>query len=77
MKPVPIHKAKTHLSKLIERACEGEEVIIARGKEPVVRLVPITRRSGRSFGALRGRVWVDDTFFDPLPEDELEAWEGG
>lgn len=76
MKPVPIHKAKTELSRLIERACAGEEVIIARGKEPVVRLVPIRRElPRRRFGALRGKLVVDDTFFEPLPDEELAAWE--
>lgn len=76
MQPVPIHLAKTQLSKLIERACAGEEVIIARGREPVVRLVPIEPvLPRRVFGALRGKVWLDEAFFEPLPTDELDAWE--
>ena len=75
MKPIPIHKAKTNLSKLIERACAGEEVIIARGDHPVVKLVPLDHAPARRrFGALRGRVVVDDSFFEPLPDDELDAW---
>lgn len=75
MKPVTIHAAKSNLSRLIERACAGEDVIIARGKVPVVRLVPIAPvPRGRRFGALRGRLTVDDSFFDPLPEDELDGW---
>jgi len=41
MKTITIHKAKTNLSRLIEEACRGEEIIIARGTEPKVRLVPI------------------------------------
>ena len=77
MKPVPIHAAKTHLSRLIERACAGEEVIIARGDQPVVRLVPVqSARRRRTFGALRGRLVVDEAFFEPLPESELQLWEG-
>lgn len=73
---MPIHKAKTELSRLIERACAGEEVVIARGKEPVVRLVPIRREPPRRrFGALRGKLVVDDRFFEPLPDEELDAWE--
>lgn len=76
MKPIPIHQAKTNLSRLIEKACAGEEVVIARGREPVVRLVPIDRPPAeRRFGAMRGRVVVDDSFFDPLPSEELKAWE--
>jgi len=75
-KPVPIHRAKTELSKLIERACAGEEVVICRGTEPVVRLVPVRRDPPkRKFGALRGKLVVDDTFFEPLPDAELDAWE--
>lgn len=76
MKTVPIHRAKTELSRLIEQACAGEEVVITRGKEPVVRLVPVgTEPARRRFGALRGKITVDDSFFDPLPDDELDAWE--
>ncbi|MEE8409663.1 MAG: type II toxin-antitoxin system prevent-host-death family antitoxin [Myxococcota bacterium] len=67
MKPVAIHEAKARLSKLIERACAGESVIIARGKRPMVRLVPVDASKGRKFGAMRGRATVTDAFFDPLP----------
>lgn len=76
MSTVPIHKAKAGLSKLVARACAGEEVVIARGKRPLVRLVPVNRPvPERKFGALRGKLVVDDSFFDPLPEAELAAWE--
>ena len=75
--PIPIHVAKAQLSRLIARACEGEDVVIARGKVPMVRLVPVSRPVvERRFGAMKGEVHVDESFFDPLPEDELEAWEG-
>jgi prevent-host-death family protein len=75
-KPIPIHAAKANLSKLIEKACAGEEVVISRGKEPIVRLVPIRKaRPKRKFGALRGIVNVDESFFEPLPAAELDAWE--
>lgn len=80
MKPVTIHAAKTHLSRLIAKACAGEEVVIARGKTPLVRLVPMTRSKeiphGRIFGAAKGLAHLDDAFFDPLPEEELALWEG-
>lgn len=76
MKIVTIHAAKTHLSRLIERACAGEEVVIARGSRPVVRLVPVTQHAPRrQFGALKGSLRVGDDFFKPLPRDELDAWE--
>lgn len=75
-----VHAAKTNLSKLLERVEAGEEIIIARGKKPVARLVPIgvpnhvLRR--RAFGILKGKLDLPDSFFfDPLPEEELKAWE--
>lgn len=72
---VNVHAAKTHLSRLIEQACAGEEVVIARNNEPVVKLVPIhSAEPKREFGVLRGKLIVPDEFFDALPEDELEAW---
>jgi prevent-host-death family protein len=73
-KPVPIHEAKAHLSKLIERARAGETIIIARGKRPMVKLVPVEARIGRRFGAMRGRARVSEAFFDALPEEELDPW---
>jgi len=78
MATVTVHAAKTQLSRLIARAEAGEEVIIARGKKPVVRLVPIDgAKPRRRFGAMKGKVWVGPEFFEPLPEEELKAWEGG
>ncbi len=76
MKRVTVHVAKTHLSRLIEAACAGEEVVIARGKTPVVRLVPIDAKPPeRRFGAMRGKATVTPALFDPLPDEELDAWE--
>ncbi len=73
---VTVHEAKTHLSRLLERVEGGEEVVIARGRTPVARLVPAHRpeRGGRRFGTLKGRVRVGKAFFEPLPDDELERW---
>ena len=77
MAKVTIHTAKTHLSKLIERAKAGEEIIIAKGKEPVVRLVPIERTvTGRRFGALKGDIAVEDSAFEPMTEEEFRTWHG-
>lgn len=76
MKTFTIHQAKTNLSKLIEEACQGEEVVIARGQEPVVRLVPIADTKGhRKPGALKGKLRVGPEFFEPLPPEELAGWE--
>jgi antitoxin (DNA-binding transcriptional repressor) of toxin-antitoxin stability system len=75
METITIHRAKTELSRLIERACRGEEVVIARGKKPVVRLVAIEDKQGqRKPGVLRGKLKVGPEFFEPLPQEELDAW---
>ena len=75
---VTIHKAKTELSKLIKRVEAGEKIIIARGDKPIAKLSPATEpvRKPRTPGAWKGRFTVPDSFFDPLPEDELALWEG-
>jgi prevent-host-death family protein len=76
MRFIKVHEAKTNLSKLIQQARHGEEVIIARGSTPVVRLVAIGEVQGRRQpGALRGKLQVGPEFFEPLPADELAAWE--
>jgi prevent-host-death family protein len=76
MDSVTIHAAKTTLSQLVARAESGEEIIIARGKEPVAKLVPFRpQATKRRFGALRGTISIGPSFFEPLPEDELAAWE--
>ena len=72
MTTVSVHEAKTHLSRLIERVLAGEEIVIARNKEPVVRLVreaPPKKKPLR--GALKGRISFDESFFDPLPDEYL------
>jgi len=76
MYAVTVHEAKTNLSKLIARACRGEEVIIARGRKPVARLVAVGEVSGRRQpGAFKGKLRVGPQFFKPLPARELAAWE--
>ena len=75
MSQANIHDAKTHLSKLIEHAESGEEVIIVRLGKPVARLVAIGPVShGRRFGAIKGKAHVDERFFESLPKDELNIW---
>jgi prevent-host-death family protein len=76
MSIVTIHQAKTNLSRLIQKASEGEEVIIARGSKPVARLVPLGEIKGkRQPGSLKGTLLVGPEFFEPLPPDELVGWE--
>jgi antitoxin (DNA-binding transcriptional repressor) of toxin-antitoxin stability system len=76
MSTVKIHHAKTNLSRLIAQACEGEEVIIARGDQPLVRLQPLREKKGqRKPGSMKGTLKIGPEFFEPLPADELEALE--
>ena len=77
MTSVSVHEAKTHLSRLIEKVLRGEEVVITRNKEPVVRLVREAPSNKKPLlGALKGKIEFDDRFFDPLPEEELARWNG-
>lgn len=78
MMNVTIHTAKTTLSKLIERANAGEEIVISRRDTPVARLVPIVGSSApkRRAGTLKGLVKIPQAFYDPLPADEVDRWEG-
>lgn len=70
MRIVDVAAAQADLDGLIDRAHSGEEIVITRGETPVARLVAIRPEPG----VLNGFV-LPDTFFDPLPDDELEAWE--
>ncbi len=78
MTQVTVHEAKTHLSRLIAEVLAGGDVVIARGKEPAVRLVPVTPqpKAQRQAGRLKGLARIDDRFFDPLPDDEAARWNG-
>jgi antitoxin (DNA-binding transcriptional repressor) of toxin-antitoxin stability system len=73
-----VHQAKTNLSKLIELAEKGEEVVIARGTKPAVRVTAIEpHKPKRKFGAYKGQFTLPDGFFDPLSVEELADWENG
>jgi prevent-host-death family protein len=69
-----VHDAKTNLSKLIADALAGGEVVIARGSIPAVRLVPVAPRGRRRFGALKGKIAIDERFDDALPDSEAAGW---
>ena len=77
MTTVTIHEAKTHLSRLIARVLAGDEIIIARGREEVARLVPVKpiskakRVPGRLNHLTKGEDPLAHGFWDPLPEDHL------
>jgi len=73
MRTVNIHQAKTHLSRLVEEAAAGEEIIIAKAGKPMARLVPITPvRKRRKLGILDGKFTVPKDFDAPLPDDVLD-----
>lgn len=74
---VNVHEAKTNLSRLLAQAEAGEEVVIARNGKPVARLAPFRKRGKPQPDVFKGKFVLPDSFFDPLPEDELKAWEGG
>lgn len=72
---VNVHEAKTHFSRLLELAHAGQEIILAKAGKPYARLVPLAQEPAhRQPGRLNGK--VGDAFFEPLPEQELDAWEG-
>jgi prevent-host-death family protein len=71
---VNVHEAKTQLSRLLEKAHAGEEIILAKSGKPYARLMPLAPdQSRRRPGRLPGR--LGDDFFEPLPPEELDAWE--
>lgn len=68
---VNVHEAKTHLSRLLERVKNGEEIILAKAGKPYARLVPLAQPE-RELGFVEGT--VPGSFFEPLPEEELDTW---
>ncbi|MFO8042869.1 MAG: type II toxin-antitoxin system prevent-host-death family antitoxin [Alkalispirochaeta sp.] len=73
MVTINIHEAKTTFSRLVDRAHAGEEIIVAKAGKPWARLVPLEAPEERVPG--RYSETVPGSFFDPLPPDELDAWE--
>ncbi|HUF80148.1 MAG TPA: type II toxin-antitoxin system Phd/YefM family antitoxin [Burkholderiales bacterium] len=71
---VNVHTAKTNLSRLLDRVRKGEEIVIAKAGKPCAKLVPLDEAQEREPGLLKG--WrLPDSFFDPLPVKEFDAWE--
>ena len=75
MLEVGVHEAKTHLSRLLRRVADGEEVVISRGGRPIARLVPAERTERRTFGRDRGVYTVPEDFDEPLPDEVLTTFE--
>jgi prevent-host-death family protein len=77
MRTVNIHAAKTQLSRLVDAAAAGEEMIIAKAGKPMARLVPLAGRRGkRRLGILAGKLRVPQDFDGPLPDEVIDAFEG-
>lgn len=73
---VNIHHAKTQLSRLVDEAAAGREIIIAKAGKPVAKLVPLTQgRQTRKLGLLRGALQAPDDFDAPLPDDVAAAFD--
>jgi prevent-host-death family protein len=77
---VNMHQAKASLSRLVERALAGEEVIIGRNGEPLIQLVPVPKKeeaanAPRVPGRSKGKIWMAPDF-DEMSEEELRDWEG-
>jgi len=70
---INVHEAKTHLSKLLKRVHEGEEIILAKAGKPYARLLPLEEMQPRVPGLIDGS--IDESFFEPLPDNELRAWD--
>jgi len=73
-----IHEAKTYLSRYLERLARGETIVMCKRNVPIaeIRPLPRSRREPRPIGLDRGRFEVPAAFFDPLPDEMLEAFEG-
>jgi prevent-host-death family protein len=75
MKTVNMHQAKTHLSRLVEEAAEGTEIIIAKAGKPRARLIACApARKPRVLGRSKGKIWISDDFDAPLPDEMLRAY---
>jgi len=70
-----VHDAKTHLSRILERVAQGEEIIIAKSGRPVAKLVRLAAEPRRP-GRLKGRIRVGADFDEPLPDEILAAFRG-
>jgi prevent-host-death family protein len=75
---INVHDAKTHLSRYLERVAAGEVIVLCKRNVPIAELrpLPAPRTEPRPVGLARGRFTVPDEFFEPLPDDLVEAFEG-
>ncbi|MFA5985081.1 MAG: type II toxin-antitoxin system prevent-host-death family antitoxin [Methylococcaceae bacterium] len=73
---INIHQAKTQLSKLVDEAAQGEEIIIAKAGRPVARLVSLATNEckTRTPGGMKGQIWLADDFDVPMVDEDLAVW---
>ena len=76
MTKLNIAEAKTHLSQVLDAAAPGERILLCRRNVPVAELRVLSRPSSRALGLAAGQVIIHDAFFEPLPEDLLQGFEG-
>ena len=77
MRKVNIHEAKTNLSRLVDTAAAGEEIVIAKSGRPVARLMPLQEQAKpRTKGLLKSKIRIGKDFDLPLPQDIIAAFEG-
>ncbi|HEY2730062.1 MAG TPA: type II toxin-antitoxin system prevent-host-death family antitoxin [Polyangia bacterium] len=76
-KPINLYDAKTQLSRLVDRAADGEEIVIAKAGKPRARLVPLAKKSRRKPGLWKGKIWIARDFDAPLPPEILAGFTGG
>lgn len=76
---INIYQAKTHLSRYLSKLKPGEVVLLCRRNVPIAELRALPRKSAkpRPWGLYKGQIWMNDDFNEPLPAEELAAWEGG
>jgi prevent-host-death family protein len=74
MTTLNLYEAKTQLSKLVDRAAAGEEIVIAKAGKPMARLVPLAQPRARKSGFLKGQIWIADDF-DETPEEIIRGFE--
>lgn len=76
-KALNLYQAKTQLSKLVDRAARGEEIVIAKHGKPLARLVPLAPKPKRVPGALKGKIWEAPDCWAPMTKEEIAEWEDG
>lgn len=78
MKSINIHEAKTHLSRYLAQLEQGETILLCKRNVPIAEIRPVSKegRKERQFGTAKGLIRIPPSFFDPLPDDELDLWDG-